>query len=136
LGDLVRLVVATIRGNDARLMYPAGRERSGNVGDDLGQRGIAVRTVEIYRAVAADALPAEVIRALGDGMDGALHYSRRSAATMLDLAVRAGVLNAVLNVEHYCLSAEVATPLRDAHARTRIAPIPEEEVLLDLVGPA
>lgn len=136
LPDLIDLVVAHCGRAGGRLLYLAGRDRSGDPGGDLLGHGIAVRTVEVYRAVAMDALPDDVIGALGNDLDGALHYSRRSAATMLDLAAKAGVLNGVLSLEHYCLSAEVATPLRDAHARTKIAPVPEEGALLDLVGPA
>ena len=88
----------------------------------------------IYRAVAAETLPAEVAQALRGQLDGALHYSRRSAATLLRLAGQAGALNAVLSLAHYCLSDEVAAPLREAGARRiAVAASPTEAALIDVV---
>ena len=41
------------------LLYLAGEDRAGDLAGELAERGIAVETVVIYRAVAARALPAE-----------------------------------------------------------------------------
>ena len=58
---------------------PRGRSRR-----RTRRHGIAVDTVVIYRAVAAERLPPESAQALSArALDGALHYSRRSAATLL-----------------------------------------------------
>ena len=54
--------------------------------------------------------------------------------TLLRLAGEAGALNAVLNLAHYCLSAEVAVPLREAGAqRIAVAASPTESALLTLL---
>lgn len=135
LTDLVRLVAARFAGSSARLLYLAGEDHAGDLGGDLAAHGIAVETVVIYRAVAAERCPAELTQALSNmRLDGALHYSPRSVTTLIELAERSGVLNALLNLAHYCLSDEVARPLRAAGAgRISIAPRPDEAALIDLL---
>lgn len=136
LPDLVRLVAARFAGSGERLLYLGGEDRAGDLAGDLGAHGIAVETAVIYRAVAAETLPPQAALAIAAGeIDAALHYSRRSAAILLLLAERAGVLNGVLNLAHYCLSAEVARPLREAGAGLiRTAATPAEDALLELLG--
>jgi uroporphyrinogen-III synthase len=125
LPDLVRLV--TQRHTNGRLLYLAGEDRAG----EFSSHGVAVETAVVYRAVAVEQLPPDVARAQ---LDGVLHYSRRSAATLLRLAEKAGALNAVLGLAHYCLSAEVAAPLRAAGAqRIAVAASPTESALLTLL---
>jgi len=86
--DLVRLVAA--RFANARLLYLAGEDRAGDLAAELATHGVTVETAVIYRAVAATALPPEAAQALGaDQLDAVLHYSRRSAATLLQLATAA-----------------------------------------------
>ena len=135
LGDLVRLVAARFAGSRMRLLYLAGEDRAGDLAGELAARGVAVDTVVIYRAVAAERLPLELWQAIsGERLDGALHYSRRSVTTLIELAEQAGVLNAVLNLAHYCLSDEVAAPLREADAgRISVASRPDEAALLGLI---
>lgn len=124
LADLVRLATQS---HATRLLYLAGEDRAG----ELAGRGLVVETVVVYRAVALETLPAEITRAQ---LDGVLHYSRRSAATLLRLAGPAGALNALLGLPHYCLSAEVAAPLREAGApRIAVAASPSESALLTLL---
>jgi uroporphyrinogen-III synthase len=132
LGDLVRL--AATRFADARVLYLAGENRAGDLAAELAKQGITVETAVIYRAVAATALPVEAAQALGSGqIDAVLHYSPRSAATLLRLAAAAGAVNTLLGLAHYCLSDEVAIPLREAGARRiTIAPHPGESSLFGL----
>ena len=67
-------------------------------------------------------------------LDGAVHYSRRSVTTLIELSRPAGVLNAVLNLAHYCLSEEIAVPLREAGAeRISVAPRPVEAALIGVL---
>jgi len=134
LGDLVELV-ATKFERSARLLYLAGEDRAGDLAGELTKRGIAVDTVVIYRALAAEKLPAHVTEALKHGaLDGALHYSRRSVATLLALARHGGAVPALMGIVHYCLSPEVAAPLREAGAtQIKIAPQPDEPSLLALI---
>jgi uroporphyrinogen-III synthase len=136
-GSLAELadLVSSSPGAAIPLLYLAGEDRAGDLAGDLAARGFKVETVVIYRAVAAECLPGELIQALTDArLDGALHYSRRSAATLLALAEKAGTLNVLLNLAHYCLSGEVAAPLRNAGAaRVSVAPRPDEAALIGLL---
>jgi uroporphyrinogen-III synthase len=137
LADLARLVAARRAGvGGAPLIYLAGEDRAGDLAAELEVHGIDVRTVAVYRARVADALPDDAARALGVGaIDGVLHYSRRSAETFLRLADKAGLLNAAVGLGHYCLSAEVAVPLAEnGAARVEVAAAPNETALLRLVG--
>lgn len=132
LHDLVRLVAA--RFANGRLLYLAGEDRAGDLAAELARHGITVETAVIYRAVVATALPPEATQALGTNqLDAVLHYSRRSAATLLRLAAEAHAVNTLLGLAHYCLSDEVAVPLREAGARRiAIAPHPGELSLFGL----
>ena len=134
LADLVRLVRARRPGE--RLLYLAGEDRAGDLAGALAVHGIVVETAVVYRTVPADALPAEAARALTEGrIDAVLHYSRRSALTLLHLATRAGLLNATLSLAHYCLSDDVAAVLRESGAgQVFAAAVPTEAALLDLVA--
>jgi uroporphyrinogen-III synthase len=136
LADLVHLVAERFRGDRGAFLYAAGEDRSGDLAIDLAEHGLAVRTIVTYRAVATHHLPPDIRRTLeAREVDGALHYSARSVSTLLTLAEAAGVLNAVLNLEHYCLSAVSAAPLRERGAgRVAVAASPREAALVDLVG--
>jgi uroporphyrinogen-III synthase len=135
LANLVTLVASRFARNPKPLLYLAGEDRAGDLAGELGARGLEVDTVVIYRAVAAERLPADLSHALSNAqLDGALNYSRRSVSTLIELSRAAGVLNALLNLAHYCLSDDVAAPLRAAGAgRISIAPHPDEAALLGLL---
>ena len=135
LGDLVTFTASRFAGRSQRLLYLAGEDRAGDLAGDLGRRGVTVETAVIYRAVAAERLPADLKQALSNAqLDGALHYSRRSVTTLIELGRAAGVLQAVLNLAHTCLSDEVAAPLRNAGARQiSVAPRPDEAALIGLL---
>jgi uroporphyrinogen-III synthase len=91
--------------------------------------------VVLYRAVAETALPAEVRDALAGGaLDGVLHYSRRSADAFEAIAMAAGIDLKSLPTKHYCLSAEVAAPLRQLGiGSVMVAERPDEASLLALL---
>jgi uroporphyrinogen-III synthase len=131
---LARLVVARLR-PPARLLYLAGEERSGDLAGALRAEGFAVDTVAIYRAVAVEQFPQAAADALASGLDGVLHYSRRSAQTYIDAARHSDMLAKALGPAHYCLSVQVAEPLTAAGAtKVSIATHPNEAALLALIG--
>jgi len=93
-----------------------------------------VRTTVIYRAVAVAVLPRAAADALAGGIDGVLHFSRRSAETYVSAARGAGLLASALKPIHFCLSAQVAEPLAQAGAADiRIAPRPVEAAMIELI---
>jgi uroporphyrinogen-III synthase len=131
--DLAALVAARLK-PPARLLYLAGEERSGDLAGVLRAKNFAVDTVVVYRVAAAATLPAEAATALRGNLHGVLHYSRRSAEAFLSAARNAGLLEAALSKPvHFCLSAKVAEPLREAGAGdVRIAVQPDEAALISL----
>lgn len=136
VADLARFVAERMR-PAGPLLYLAGEDRSGDLAGDLRARGFAVEMTVVYRAVAASSLPPLAADALAQGVDGVLHFSRRSAETYVGTARAAGLLAGALKPVHFCLSAQVAAPLTQAGAvDIRIAPEPTEATLIALIGKA
>ncbi|TGD95996.1 uroporphyrinogen-III synthase [Methylobacterium nonmethylotrophicum] len=121
----------------ARLLHAAGRERKDEPGDTLAARGYRLTVWVAYAARPLPALPGPVAEALaGGGLDAALHYSRRSAATALGLARAAGREEAFRRVAHHCLSADVAAPLVAAGILSHVVAVrPDEDALLAGLDP-
>ena len=131
---LARLVAARLP-PPASLLYLAGEERSGDLAGVLRAQGFAVDTVAIYRAVMAEQFPPAAADALASGLDGVLHYSRRSAQAYVHAARHSNMLAKALGLAHFCLSAQVAEPLTAAGAtKISIAARPNEAELLALIG--
>jgi uroporphyrinogen-III synthase len=136
VADLARLVGERFK-RGASLLYLAGADRAGDLAGMLSGRGLAVRTIVVYCAIAAASLPPAAVAAIADGIDGVLHFSRRSAETYVS-AARAGGLGeaALTRPVHFCMSAHVAEPLAEAGAaHTRVAETPTEAALMALIPP-
>jgi uroporphyrinogen-III synthase len=133
--DLAGLVAARVKPK-AELLYLAGEERSGDLAGLLRAQNFAVHTALVYRAVTARTLPPHAIEALQAGIDGVLHFSRRSAEVYANAACAAGLLElALARPVHFCLSGRIAEPLLEAGAKTiRTAARPEEAALIELCG--
>jgi uroporphyrinogen-III synthase len=132
LPELTRLIATKL--GRGRLLYLAAEDRSGDLAAALAPHGIAAETIVVYRMATNQRLAQELAAALETRPEGVLHYSRRSAQTFLTGAKTAGRLEAALRLTHYCLSAEVAAPLRAAGAAAvKVAPRPEEAALLELL---
>lgn len=114
----------------ARLLYLAGRDRKPTLEAALAAAGLAVQAVELYAAEAREAWRAGEARAVA-ACDGALHYSRRTAALAVALAARAGFAERFRAIDHFCLSADVAEPLvAGGAARIVCADAPDEARLI------
>lgn len=116
------------------ILYPAGRERSADLGRSLEPFGKTVLTVPVYAMNPVMRLEDGVVASLRDGsIAAALFYSRRTAETFVRLAEgqlgqevrrRLGVL---------CMSEAVAEPLVDAHfVRVGLAEQPDEDAMMGL----
>lgn len=136
VNDLADLIVARLT-PPARLLYLAGEERVGDLAGVLRAKNFAVDLVQVYRVVAAQTLPPIAAAALSGEIDGVLHFSRRSAEAFLTAARNSGLFEAALSKPvHYCLSARIAEPLREAGAAdVRAAERPDETALLALISP-
>jgi uroporphyrinogen-III synthase len=114
----------------ARVLYLAGRDRKPTLEATLAAAGLVVEAVELYAAEAREAWSAREAQAVA-GCDGALHYSRRTAALAVGLAARAGLAERFRALPHVCLSADVAEPLAAVGAtRIVVAAAPDEAHLL------
>jgi uroporphyrinogen-III synthase len=136
VADLARLAGERFK-RGTSLLYLAGADRSGDPAGALSGRGLAVRTIVVYRAIAAASLPPAAITALADGIDGVLHFSRRSAEAYMNAARASGLNEAALEKPvHFCISAPVAEPLVQAGAvEIRVAEAPTEAAVMALIPP-
>jgi uroporphyrinogen-III synthase len=133
--DLAKLVAARLK-PPARLLYAAGEERAGDLAGALRAKNFEVDLVVVYRVVGAKLLPEPAAAALGGDIDGVLHFSRQSAAAFINAARNSRLLEAALTKPvHFCLSENVAAPLRAAGAANiHVAARPDEQSLLELCG--
>ncbi|WGS20885.1 MULTISPECIES: uroporphyrinogen-III synthase [unclassified Bradyrhizobium] len=117
----------------ATLLYPAGADLSRDLAGELGKKGLTVVTRTTYRMAPVASFPGEVREAfLANRITAVLHYSRRSARAFLDAARAGGLEISALALPQCCISAAVASVLRDAGAtQVAVATRPDESALLD-----
>jgi uroporphyrinogen-III synthase len=118
------------------LLYLAGADLAGDLPGELGERGFTVVTQTTYRMIAAPDLPEQTREAFAaDEVEAVLHYSQRSARAFIEAARAAGVEVSALSLPQYCLSAGIATVVRDAGAtRVVVASSPDENALFAALG--
>jgi uroporphyrinogen-III synthase len=134
---LIRLVGGSDIDQAATYLYLAGEDRVADVEGELIRGGIKACTVIVYKTVTLG-YPLELAEALRDRkIDVALHFSRRSAENYVHGAKVAGLEQMALAPKHFCLSAQVAEPLRAAGVgQIAIAPEPNEAALLAILPPS
>jgi uroporphyrinogen-III synthase len=122
----------------ARLLRLAGRDRKDEPDASLTAAGYVLQVVETYEAKPEAELPAVAREALAAGkLDGALHFSRRSAEILRDLARQADLSDALKLLVHACLSGDVAVPLKEAGAaRVVVAERPHQTSMLAALSAA
>src|SRR6476646_93297 len=132
--DLVRLIAQRQIPAKAPLLYLAGEDRAADLIEMLAARVLAAELRVVYRAVTLP-FPPELEAALEAGdVEAVLHFSRRSAQSYVAGARDAGIADPALAVLHYCLSDQVAEPLRAAGAgQVAVAPRPDEAALIALL---
>jgi uroporphyrinogen-III synthase len=120
------------------LLYLAGADLARDLAGELGERGFTVVTQTTYRMVALSSLPSEVGDAFAaNRIEAVLHYSRRSARAFLESIRAAGLEISALSVPQCCISAGVASVVRDAGAtQVMVAASPDENALFALLDRA
>jgi uroporphyrinogen-III synthase len=133
VGNLAALAAERFK-RGASLLYLAGADRAGDLAAALAGR-LALRTIVVYRAVAAASFPPAVVAAVTDGLEGVLHFSRRSAEAYINAASASGLEESALKEPvHFCMSAQVAEPLQQTGAADiRIASEPTEAAVIALI---
>ena len=127
--DLLRLLSNQAEIGCGPHLYLAGEERAA----DLTQTNVV--TAVVYRMTPIKRFaPAAESALRGGQVEGVMHFSTRSARAYLDCATRAQILASALAPMQFCLSAQVAAPLRAAGTEAiRIAGRPDEAALIDLL---
>jgi uroporphyrinogen-III synthase len=122
--ELVRTLAAALN-PEAHVLYLAGRDRKEVIEAALSD-AFDVEIVEAYAAEAREAWRPSEAQSL-ESCVAALHYSRRSAELAAALAKAAGVKACFLELNHVCISRDVAEPLQALGAgRIAIAETPDE----------
>ena len=136
------LVLASVKAKALKktspLLYLAGADLARDLAGELGERGFTVVTQTTYRMVPLSSLPRETSDAFAaNRIEAVLHYSRRSARAFLDSVRAAGVEISALAIPQCCISAAVASVVRDAGATQVMAAMsPDENALLELLDRA
>jgi uroporphyrinogen-III synthase len=113
------------------LLYLAGAEMARDLAGELGAHGLRVMTHATYKMSPVTNLPRDVCDAFAaNQIEAVLHYSQRSARAFIEAARAAGVEVSALAVPQCCISAAVASAVRDAGAaRVVVAESPDENAL-------
>jgi uroporphyrinogen-III synthase len=135
-------VLASVRTKELKkaspLLYLAGADLARDLAGELGERGFTVVTHTTYRMAPVSSLPREICDAFAaHRIEAVLHYSRRSARAFLQAARAGGVEISALAIPQCCISAQVATVVRDAGAtQVVVAATPDENALLEALDRA
>jgi uroporphyrinogen-III synthase len=134
-GDAASLrdsVLASVKAKELKkaspLLYLAGADLARDLAGELDERGFTVVTHTTYRMIPVSSLPREACEAFAaSGIEAVLHYSRRSARAFLDAARAGGVEISALAIPQCCISAAVASVVRDAGAAQVMAAASSDE---------
>jgi uroporphyrinogen-III synthase len=129
------LILARVKAKElnkaSTLLYLAGADLARDLAGELGERGFRVVTQTTYRMSPVASLPRKVCDAFAaNRIEAVLHYSRLSARAFLDAARAGGVEISALAIPQCCISAAVASVVRDAGAtQVMVAASPDENAL-------
>jgi len=135
INNLIDLIAARLK-PPARLLYLAGEDRAGDLAGALRGKDLEVDLVVVYRFSKPRILPDLAAAALNGELDAVLHFSRAAAEAFLNAARNSNLLELGLTKPvHFCISDQVAAPLRQAGAaRIKVAARPNQDALLELCG--
>lgn len=131
-GDLAALATARLAPGNGALLHVAASTIAGDLASALATKGFDVRRIVLYRAVAAESLPDDVVAAMrGATLAFALFFSPRTAELFVRLARTAELMEHCGSMTAICLSANVASALAGlTWRRIAVARAPNLEALL------
>ena len=142
-GDLVSLIELcrnSLNPTAGPLLYLSGSVRSGDIVGELAIHGFDTKLIELYHAVPAQELPANIITALrAENADAVLLYSPRSAKIWVELITSAELQDQIANITHYCLSENVSHHIRAAFGEKceiKLASNPNDDAMFEIIGKA
>jgi uroporphyrinogen-III synthase len=126
---LVRVMCKALKPEDGPILYLSGSETTGDLEGKLKAQGFRVNRVIVY-----DAAPRAVdnLDSVTSDIDGVLLYSPRTTKLWVAQVAKAGCVEKVRALTHYCLSANVAANLPQGWAR-QISRTPDENGMLTLL---
>lgn len=118
---------------DAALLHITAIDHKLEPEASLRHAGYAITTWTAYQAIAQTHLPEEAKTALAEKrLDAAIHYSRRSVETLISLVRAENLEHSFSDLTHFCLSEDVAEPLKSMKTNMIIIVAqPSEDVLFD-----
>ena len=137
-GDATTLAAAVpgwVKPEDGILLHAASAGNDGRVKDLLAEEGYTVDLAELYDVIPAHKLPEAARQPLASGkLDAMVVFSPRSAQTLRDCVMRAGLANACERLSAACISQATADALAPlAFRRVAVAASPNQDALLDCV---
>ncbi|HIJ61243.1 MAG TPA: uroporphyrinogen-III synthase [Rhodospirillaceae bacterium] len=136
VASLAALVTRRCRPQAGTLLHAAGSKLAGDLAGQLAGRGFTVRRAVLYEAETASTLSDALCRRLaGEGLDLALFFSPRTAATFVTLTLAANLGAACRRIIAYGLSAAVGGALAGLPWQAvRTADRPDQAALLEAIG--
>ena len=140
-GDVTSLAVLVCDRLDPEkgaLFHAAGSVTAGDLAGSLGREGFTVKRAVLYEAVAAAGIsPASAALIRQSGVNMALFFSPRTAATFVTLMRKAGLDDACRSMVAFCLSPSVAEAVSALPWRElRRAAFPHWPAMLDEIDAA
>ena len=130
--QLIERLTGALRVERKRALSCGARPQGRNRGRAI--RKVCARGRRDLRGRSALKLASAEARALASCV-AALHYSRRSAALAGELAKVSGEAERFLELRHFCLSGDVAEPIKAVGAaRIAVAETPDEAALFHLLS--
>ena len=132
--DLARHIIADLP-SGARVAYLCGRVRKPDLEKNLAEAGLEIDALETYDTVLVSYTTDFLREQFVTGKPLAvLLYSRNAAQRLADLLKQAGMANITDFTSFFCLSEDVAAPLREAgFPAVAVAAEPTEAALLNLL---
>lgn len=132
---LARLIEKECPAENGPLIHISGSVVARELTDLLGDRGVQIKRVVLYRANKSESLTADIVSDLRAGrVEGAIFYSPRTARIFSRVIQSAQLASACKSMKAFCLSEAVASELSGLPFRgLDIAAKPTQDALLKLL---
>jgi uroporphyrinogen-III synthase len=123
------------RGKGSTLLHLSGEKVAFDLKAALEGEGFSVRRTVLYRSVAADEFPPDVVAMIKAGnLGGVILMSPFTGSTFANLVRQQGLVTQMAGLVCYCLSQAVAQEVEPLGARVFVAARPREEDVLALIA--
>ncbi len=135
---LVQMLTGALPKDSGRILYAAGKDRTGDLETRLREAGLPVELLVLYEARQSGGFPKSAVEKIRHGqIDAALVYSRRGAEALRTAFEQGGLDECVQKIAFFVISKAAAQPIIAWNARSITWPDqPNEAALLDLLKEA